>query len=109
MMIALRSWFGAALAAIYLIAASIFVWTEIHSVHGGFISLRGMGPVLVTAPSQATLGVLLQKLGVPKINYSSPGALGTTQLVLHLVVSAAVVYLLGAGLAALVRLIIASV
>ena len=108
-MMALHSWFGAALAAIYLIAASIFVWTEIHTVHGGFISLRGMGPVLITAPSQATLGVLLQKLGVPKINYSTPGVLGTAQLVLHLVVSAGVVYLLGAGLAALVRSLIALV
>ena len=108
-MTALHSWFGAALAAVYLIAASIFVWTEIHTVHGGFISLRGMGPVLITAPSQATLGVLLQKLGVPKINYSTPGVLGTAQLVLHLVVSAGVVYVLGAGLAALVRLLIARV
>ncbi|MEO7963562.1 MAG: hypothetical protein ABIT38_06585 [Gemmatimonadaceae bacterium] len=103
--IAFHSWFGAALAVLYLVAASAFVWSEVHSVQGGFISLRGMGAVIATSPSQATLGVLLRKLGVRPIDYSSPGLGGTIQLIAHLLLSAIVVFCIGAGLEYLVRFI----
>jgi hypothetical protein len=64
---------------------------------GGFINLHGLGTMLITAPSQVTFGVVLGWLGVPRVDYTQPGLVDYIQLALHVLVSAAVVYLLGYG------------
>ena len=92
-----QSWLGAALALLYAALATYVVRDELRNTGGGWINLRGMGTVLVTAPSQVTFGVALERLGVPRINYSQPGLSGYGQLALHVIVSAAAVYLLGYG------------
>ncbi|HEV7902467.1 MAG TPA: hypothetical protein VGO96_01395 [Pyrinomonadaceae bacterium] len=93
-----QSWFGAALALIYTSVAVYVVQDELRNTGGGWINLRGMGTMLITAPSQVTFGLLLEWLGVPRVDYAEPGLSGYSQLVLHVLVSAAVVYLLGYGL-----------
>lgn len=95
---ALRSPFGALLAVVYLVLACWVALHELRHTGGGWINLRGMGTTIVTAPSQATFGYVLRALGVPRVNYSEPGALGLSQLALHILVTAGVVYVLGAGI-----------
>ena len=95
---ALRSALGAFLAAAYLVMACWVALHELRHTGGGWINLRGMGTTIVTAPSQATFGYVFRALGVPRVNYSQPGALGLSQLALHILVTAGVVYLLGAGI-----------
>ena len=92
-----QSWLGAALALLYTAVAVYVVQDELRNTGGGWINLRGMGTTLVTAPSQATFGPVLEWLGVPRVDYSEPGLGGYSQLVLHVAVSAAAVYLLGYG------------
>lgn len=104
----LRSWAGAGLALLYLVAATGFIRYELRYGGGGWINLKGMGVILVTAPSQATVGELLRRIGVPKINYGDPGLLGYAQIAMHLLLTAGLVYLLGFGLEWLVRRILAS-
>lgn len=93
-----QSWLGAALALLYTAAAVYVVQDELRNTGGGWINLRGMGTMLVTAPSQVTFGLALEWLGVPRVNYSEPGLGGYVQLLLHVAVSAAAVYLLGYGI-----------
>lgn len=97
MMKTYQSWFGAALALLYTSVAVYVVQDELRHTGGGWINLRGMGVMLITAPSQVTFGVVLEWLGVPRVDYSEPGLGSYIQLVLHVAVSAAVVYLLGYG------------
>ena len=92
-----QSRLGAALSFLYAALAAYVVQDELRNTGGGWINLRGMATVLVTAPSQVTFGVALEWLGVPRVDYSQPGLSGYSQLVLHVMVSAAVVYLLGYG------------
>ena len=91
------------MALIYLVLAGWVVQDELRHTGGGWINLRGMGTTLVTAPSQMTFGYLLEFLGLKRVNFSSPGIAGYSQLVLHLLVTAAVVYLVGYGLEWAVR------
>lgn len=93
-----QTWLGAALSLLYTVAALYVVQDELKNTGGGWINLRGMGVTLVTLPSQATFGLALEWLGVPRINYSEPGLAGYSQLALHVMVSAAVVYLAGYGI-----------
>lgn len=93
-----QSWLGAALALIYTGVAVYVVQDELRNTGGGWINLRGMATVIVTAPSQVTFGVMLEWIGVPPVDYAEPGLGGYSQLVLHVLVSAAVVYLLGYGI-----------
>jgi hypothetical protein len=93
-----QSWLGAALALLYTGVAVYVVQDELRHTGGGWINLRGMGVMLVTAPSQVTFGVVLEWLGVPRVDYAEPGLGSYSQLVLHVLVSAAVVYLLGYGI-----------
>lgn len=98
-----QSWFGACLSLIYTGAALYVVQDELRHTGGGWINLRGLGTMLVTFPSQATFGLLLESLGVPRVDFSNPGWSGYSQLILHVLVSAAVVYLLGWGVEWAVR------
>ena len=98
-----HSWLGGALSLVYLAFALWVVQDELRHSHGGWINLRGMGVTLVTAPSQVTFGVLLQRSGVRPVNYTSPGLLDYCQLVLHVAVTATLVYLLGYGIEWAVR------
>lgn len=98
-----HSWVGAILGIVYVVAAVYVVQDELRHTGGGWINLRGLGTTLVTFPSQATFGVMLQALGVPRVNYPQPGVLGYGQLVFHVVVSACVVYLVGYGIEWTVR------
>lgn len=93
-----QSWLGIILSLIYATAAAYFVQDELRHTSGGWINLRGLGSTLVTFPSQLTLGVALEWLGVPRVNYSDLGLVGYSQLVLHVAASAAIVYLIGYGL-----------
>lgn len=90
-----QSWLGAVLALLYTAVAAYVVQDELRNTGGGWINLRGMGTTLITAPSQVTLGLVLEWLGVPRVDYSEPGLGSYSQLVLHVAVSAAAVYLLG--------------
>jgi hypothetical protein len=94
----LTSRLGYFLTLIYLVGAGWVVQDELRHTGGGWINLRGMGTTIVTAPSQATIGYLLGLLGVKRISFNEPGFSGYAQLVLHLLVTAAVVYLIGYGL-----------
>lgn len=89
-----QSRLGAVLSVLYLLAATYLVADDLRSSGGGWINLRGLGVVLVTFPSQVTLGLLLEAAGVT-VNYSHPGLTDYGQIALHLVVTAAAVYLLG--------------
>ncbi|MEO8138090.1 MAG: hypothetical protein ABI742_00510 [Gemmatimonadota bacterium] len=102
-----RSLTGGVLAFIYLIIAGYVAQDEIRHTGGGWINLRGMGTFLVTAPSQATIGNLLSWFGVPKVSYAELGVLGYAQIILHLLVTAVLVYLLGYGLEWVVRRVLA--
>jgi hypothetical protein len=93
-----QSRLGAAFALLYTAVAVYVVRDELRYTGGGWINLRGMGTALVTAPSQVTFGVVLGWLGVPQVDYTEPGLGGYSQLVLHVAVSAAAVYLLGCGI-----------
>jgi hypothetical protein len=93
---------GLALAAVYLVAAIAMVRHELRFTGGGWINLRGFGTSLVTAPSQLTLGALLELFGV-RVNWARLGAADYAQLALHVIVSAAFVYALGWGAESLIR------
>lgn len=93
-----HSWLGTILCSLYTIGAVYVVQDELRNTGGGWINLRGMGTMIVTAPSQVTFGIVLEWLGVPRVDYSEPGLGDYSQLVLHVVVSAAAVYLLGYGI-----------
>jgi hypothetical protein len=97
---------GLACAALYLAVAVYVVQDELRHTHGGWINLRGMGTTLVTAPSQITVGWVLRGLGVPKVDFDRPGVRGSLELGVHVLVTAGLVYLLGAGVEALVRRIV---
>lgn len=88
---------------LYTAAAVYVVQDELRHTGGGWINLRGMGVMLVTAPSQVTFGVVLEWLGVARVNYSEPGLADYGRLALHVAVSAAAVYLLGYGVEWAVR------
>jgi TRAP-type C4-dicarboxylate transport system permease small subunit len=93
-----QSWLGAALAVIYTSGAVYVVQDELRNTSGGWINLRGMGTTLITAPSQVTFGLALGWLGVPEVDYAQPGLGDYCQLVLHVAITAAVVYLFGYGI-----------
>jgi hypothetical protein len=93
-----QSWLGAILGLLYSAFAVYFVQEELRSTGGGWINLRGLGTAIITAPSQVTFGVVLEWLGVPRVDFSEPGLLGYSQLVLHVAVTAAVFYCCGYGL-----------
>jgi hypothetical protein len=90
-----QSWLGAAFSLIYTAAAVYVVQDEVRHTGGGWINLRGLGTVLITAPSQLTLGAALRRLGVPQVNFAEPGVSGYAQLTTHVLVSALVIYLIG--------------
>lgn len=90
-----QSWLGAVLGLLYTALAVYVVQDELRHTGGGWINLRGMAVALVTAPSQLTLGIVLESLGVPRVDYAEPDFGSYSQLVLHVAVSAAAVYLLG--------------
>lgn len=98
-----QSRLGTTLGLLYTAGASYVVQDELRNTSGGWITLRGMGTALVTAPSQVTFEVVLGWLGVPRVHYTEPGLGGYSQLVLHVAVSAATAYLLGYGLEWLTR------
>jgi len=93
-----RSIVGGVLAGIYLIVATFVTQDEIRHSAGGWISLRGMITGIVTAPSQVTVGTLLKAIGVPPVDYYNMGFSGYLQLGIHVIVSTAFVYFLGAGI-----------
>lgn len=90
-----QSYFGAGLSLLYIALAVYIVQRELRSTGGCWINFHGLGVVLITLPSQVTLGMLLKKAGVPEVNYSYPGVGSYTQIILHVAVSAVLVYLLG--------------
>jgi hypothetical protein len=92
-----HSWLGALLSLIYTAVAVYVVQDELRHTGGGWINLRGLGTLLVTAPSQVTVGAVLRWLGVPEVNFAEPGASGYVQLVFHVLASAVVIYLIGYG------------
>ncbi len=94
----LRSWVGGALTALYLILAIYIAQDEVRNSHGGWINLRGFGTVVVTAPSQILLGPILKMIGVGEVNYADLGFADYSQIALHILVTACIVYLIGAGL-----------
>lgn len=93
-----RSWFGAGLAVVYVVAATYITQDEIRHSHGGWINLRGLGTTLITAPSQVLVAPVLRLFGVPAVNYANLGFAAYCQFVIHILVSAMVVYLLGVAL-----------
>lgn len=93
-----RSWLGGALTAVYLVLAIYIAQDEVRSAHGGWINLRGFGTVLVTAPSQIVFGSVLKMLGVAEVNYADLGFSDYSQIALHILVTASLVYLVGTGL-----------
>jgi hypothetical protein len=101
-----RSWLGGALTAVYLVLAIYIAQDEVRNSHGGWINLRGFGTVIVTAPSQILLGSVLKMVGVSDVNYADLGFSDYAQIGLHIIVTAAIVYFVGAGLHFLGRKII---
>src|SRR5687768_15684446 len=97
---------GLGLAVLYLPCAAWIVQDELRHGHGGWINLRGFGTSIVTAPSQVTLGMALGWLGVAPPSYAAPGWRDVAQLTAHVVVTAAMLYGLGAGLEWLVRTVL---
>jgi hypothetical protein len=93
-----HSWVGAALAIVYTVAATYITQDEIRHPHGGWINLRGFGTTLITAPSQILVAPVLKFLGVPQVNYANLGFAAYAQFLIHILVSATAVYLLGAAL-----------
>jgi len=83
---------------VYLAAAAYAIYDEFKHGAGGWINLRGMGVVIATAPSQLTFGLLFERLGAPRVNYSQPGLADYGQIAFHVAVTAAFVYLLGCGI-----------
>lgn len=79
------------------------VQDELRHSGGGWINLRGMGTAIVTAPSQVTLGWLLRTLGIPKVNFSEPRAADYLELVVHVLLTAMLIYLLVLGAELLLR------
>ncbi len=97
------SWFAGSVTGVYLLLAGYVIQDELRRTGGGWINLRGMGTMLVTFPSYATLGTLLEWLGIPRINYADPRTGDFAQLAMHLLLSAVVVYAVALGLQLLVR------
>jgi hypothetical protein len=89
---------GYVLAIVYLGIAAFVVHAEVRAPGGNWIKLSGMGTFLITLPSQGTLGVILVRVGIPKVNFDDPGFGGYSQLLGHVLLTAFLVYLLGAGL-----------
>jgi hypothetical protein len=101
------SWFAAGVTAVYILLAGYVIRDELRYTGGGWINLRGMGTMIATLPSYATLGNLLEWLGVPKVNYSDPRVGDYVQLVTHVLVSAVFVYAVALGLQLLARRLLA--
>ncbi len=93
-----RSWVGGVLTLLYLCLAVFIAQDEVRNSHGGWINLRGFGTVLVTAPSQILLGPVLKAFGVSGVNYADLGFSDYAQIGLHILITAIIVYFVGAGL-----------
>lgn len=93
-----QSRLGAVLSLVYVAGALYVVHDELTYTGGGWINLRGMGVMLVTAPSQLTFGLVMEWLGVARINYAEPGWADYSRLALHVAASAVAVYLVGYGI-----------
>lgn len=93
-----RSRLGGALTAVYLVLAIYIAQDEVRHSHGDWINLRGLGTVLVTAPSQIVVGSVLKMLGVADVNYADLEFSDYSQIALHILVTASIVYLVVAGL-----------
>lgn len=86
------------LTLLYLGIAVFIAQDEVRNSHGGWINLRGFGTVLVTAPSQIVVGSVLRFVGVSDVNYADLGFADYAQISLHILVTAIMVYFIGAGL-----------
>jgi len=93
-----KSWVGSVLTLLYLCLAVFIAQDEVRNSHGGWINLRGFGTVIVTAPSQILLGSVLKMVGVSDVNYADLGFSDYAQISLHILVTAFIVYFIGAGL-----------
>lgn len=93
-----KSWIAGVVAVVYALAATYVTQDEVRHSHGGWINLRGFGTVLITAPSQIVVAPVLKAVGVPEIDYARLGFIDYGQLAAHILVSAAIVYLVVAGL-----------
>ena len=94
---------GVVLGVLYLLLAAYVVRDELKSTGGGgWMNLRGLAFHVVTLPSQLTLGILLEALGV-KVDFNRPGPGGMAQIVLHIALCAALVYLIGYGIERIAR------
>ena len=94
-----RSTFGFILAALYVIVAVVVVVSERGaSGGGGWISLKGMGSYLITIP----VSLLGEKLGM------RPDYRRNLDMAFAIGVCAMLVYLLGAGIEKLARMIFSS-
>ncbi len=91
---------GLALAALYALVATYALQDDLRHTHGGFINLRGLATRVLTAPSQATLGAALAKLGVAPPSFARRAGRDVALLALHVAVTASLLYALGAGLEA---------
>jgi hypothetical protein len=101
-----RSWVGGVLTLLYLGLAVFIAQDDVRNSHGGWINLRGFGTVIVTAPSQILLGSVLKMVGVSDVHYADLGFSDYAQIGLHIIVTASIVYFVGAGLHFLGRKII---
>jgi hypothetical protein len=97
-----RSRLGLIMSLVYLAGATYVAWDAFRHTGGGWINLRGMGVLLVTAPSQLSFGLLFEFLRMPPVNYAEPGWAGYGQVAFHIFVTAAVVYLIGCAIGWLV-------
>jgi len=97
------------LTLLYLCVAVFIAQDEVRHAHGGWINLRGFGTVLVTAPSQILLGSVLKMAGVSDVNYADLGFSDYALIGLHIIVTASIVYFVGAGLHRLSRKILRAV
>lgn len=58
-----QSWPGAVLSLLYMAMAMDIGQEELRDTSGGWINLRGMGTMIVTAPSQVTCRIVLEWFG----------------------------------------------
>ncbi|MEB3830557.1 hypothetical protein [Phormidium sp. CCY1219] len=100
-----QSRFGYAMSLIYLIGSGSFIWWEFHSYRGGMFDFCGLGLIRFIFPSLLTVGVVLEKIGVPQIKLSCSymGLADSLQFGLHLSITAVFVYLIGYGVEWIVR------
>ena len=92
-------WFAVLLAALYIALVILVAWQDFSCGGGLDLNFCGFNTTILTFPSQITVGRIFARMGM-HIDYMhrQPNNSDLGQLAVHIIVTAAFVFLIGLGI-----------